>query len=87
MSYRFDGVLDRLDDSVWIVIVSDAFLVFMFMGLALAEGSVVSEHDRLRAFVSYRLRLNKLIFLLTKISQIEEFGLFVLALSYLRGYE
>lgn len=87
MSYRFDGVLDRLDDSVWIVIVSDAFLVLVFISLFLAEVSVVSEHDRLGAFVSYRLCLDQLIFLLTKISQIEEFGLFVLALSYLRGYE
>ena len=81
MSYRFDGVLDRLDDSVWIVIVSDAFLVLIFMGLFFAEVSVVSEHDRLRAFVSYRLCLDKLLFLLTKISQIEELGLFVLAWS------
>jgi hypothetical protein len=81
MSYRFDGVLDRLDDSVWIVIVSDAFLVLIFMGLFLAEVSVVSEHDRLRAFVSYRLCLDKLNFLLTKISQIEELGLFFLAWS------
>ena len=81
MSYRFDGVLDRLDDSAWIVNVSDAFLVLIFMGLFLAEVSVVSEHDRLRAFVSYRLCLDKLNFLLTKISQIEELGLFFLAWS------